>query len=226
MKPLKIALSKGNLFKSTVSLLKKSGIGLSIVEKNHKPRSTDKNLQFFIIKPRDIPHLVENGMVDAGIVGLDIIKDERVKVELLLDLKTMPVFLVLATDDVRKIKKDRLRIASEYLNVAKDFFKSRGKGYSYIKTNGATECFAGEFADAIVEHIQTGDSLKANNLKIVDILMRSSTYLIGNKELNNEKKALLTLFMEKISKGVTKIDTSYRKFLTEEEIRKEISKEI
>lgn len=219
MKPLKIALPKGNLFKSTISLLKASGIDLYVFEKNHKPQSNYENLQFFIIKPRDIPAMVEKGMVDVGFVGLDLVKDENADVKLHLDLKTMPVFLVFATNDIKRLEKNNVTIASEYLNIAKDFFSVKNKNFSYIKTSGATECFVGDFADAIVEHIQSGASLKANNLKIVDIIMKSTTHLIGNKRLGDEKREILNSLIDKLNNGIEKIDTSYPEFLTEEEIK-------
>src|SRR3989339_592746 len=163
---IKVALPKGHLFDSTLELLEKSGIYLRLSERNYKPASNCLDFEFRIVKPRNIPKMVEMGMVDAGIIGLDLIEDEKAKVNLVLDLKTMPVHLVVAglnRKDYDKSKtQSKLVIASEYSEITKKYFSGK-KEFQLLKTYGSTECFVPEFADAIVDHVQSGASLRENN---------------------------------------------------------------
>lgn len=215
-KALKIALPSGKLLDSTLELLKKSGISISVSDRNCKPKSSLKNLRFYIIKPRDIPQLVSSGMMDVGIVGLDLILDSKCKTEILLDLKTMPVYLVVAgRKPYGKLKN--ARVAAEYANIAKRHFKS--KNIKIIKTHGSTECFVPDFADAVVVSVQTGATLKQNNLKVFGVIMKSTTRMISNTKSLKERKSEIALLKRMLERGMKKMDLRYNGFLTEGEVK-------
>ena len=214
---LKIALPKGRLWESTQELLEKSGIILDNVERRYKPISNHNEIEFYIVKPRNIPKMVEQGLFDAGIVGIDLVKDEGANVNINLDLKTMPVYLVVA--GVKEKKKDTLVIASEYVGITKEYFKKKNQKINILKTYGSTECFVPEFADLIVDHVQTGRSLVQNNLNVFDLIMKSTTHLISQKELSHDKKRILQSFSKSLEKGLELVDLNYPQFLTEENIR-------
>jgi len=218
-KTIKIALSKGRLFESTLELFKKSGIILDVKHRNYKPTSNLKNVEFFVIKPRNVPKMVEQNMFDAGIVGIDLVHDEQANVSKVLDLKTMPVFIVVAgKEEVSQNKSLPLTIASEYTNIAKDYFKKKNQPIDVIKTYGSTECFVPDFANLIIDHTQSGETLKKNKLKVFDIVLRSTTHLIANTALTKEQKETLNELKEKLKLGLEKMDLSYPNFLTKEEI--------
>lgn len=218
MVKIKIAIPTGRLMESTKELFEKSGIHLNGSDRNYKPESNEPEFEFRIIKPRNIPKMVEEGMVDAGIVGLDMVEDENTSVEFILDIKTMPVFLIVAAPASYKEKKIPI-VASEYTEIAKRYFQSKQKKCRILKTYGSTECFVPEFADVIVDHTQTGTSLKQNNLKVIDLIMKSTTRLIATPGLNEEKVKTLMRLRQMLAKGMEKMDFSYPNFLTEEQIR-------
>jgi len=118
---MRMALPKGRLWDSVIELLEKSGIKLNYQYRDYKPSSNIKELELFVIKPRNIPKLVEQGLVDIGIVGKDLVEDEKVDVDQVLDLQTMPVFIVLAGKN--KIKKSKLIVATEYREIAERYFR-------------------------------------------------------------------------------------------------------
>lgn len=228
---LKVALPKGRLWDSTMELLEKSGIKLGWEFRNYQPSSNLGNVKFYIVKPRNIPKMVEKGMVDIGIVGHDLVVDEKADVNDLLDLKTMPIYLVLAAKnncDLLENGKltDNLMVATEYSNISHKYLDKIFRLFRIIKTYGSTECFVPDFADIIIDHTQTGETLKKNGLKVLDVIMTSTTRLIGNKSLSsgvdeegNGKKEVADQFVGMLAKGLEKIDLNYPNFLTEEQVR-------
>jgi len=219
---IRIALPKGRLWDSTHELFEKSEIYLNLEDRGYQPKSNLKNIEFYMLKPRDIPKMVELGFVDAGIVGTDLVEDENADVSRMLDLKTMPVYLIVAGKRKQKrimnAKKNRMIVASEYAGIAKKYFRSKKIKFRLIKTHGATECFVPKFADIIVDHTQTGITLKKNNLKVFDIIMKSTTHFIVHKRLNNKKIEELNIFKNKLISGMEKMDLSYSEFLDEHKI--------
>jgi ATP phosphoribosyltransferase len=227
---LKVALPKGHLWESTEELLRLGGITIDNVERRYRPPTNQKDIQFYIVKPRNIPKMVESGMVDVGIVGVDLVMDEGADVNLQMDLKTMPVYLVMAStsnyqeqgkrgqEKEKQENQIKLKVASEYTGIAKTYFEKKGQEVEIFKTYGSTECFVPEFAQVIVDHVQTGRGLKQNNLQVFDMIMKSTTHLISNKNIGQEKQTILAEFGEKLAKGLAQMDLSYPGFLTKEEI--------
>lgn len=214
---MRLALPKGRLWESVMELFEKSEIKVDSKHRNYKPTSNLDNVELFVVKPRNIPKLVESGLVDAGIVGIDLVKDENAEVELILDLKTMPVYLIVAGK--QKPNSNKIRVASEYTEITKKYFKEKGIDFEILKTYGSTECFVPEFADLIVDHTQTGETLQKNNLEIFDLIMKSTTHLISNKNVTNKTKKLIENLKIKLEKGITQMDFKYPNFISEEKIR-------
>lgn len=219
---IKLALPKGRLWESTNELLQKSGINLNNRDRDYRPSSDQESVEFYIVKPRNIPKMVEQGLVDAGIVGIDLVEDEDAFVDQVLDLKTLPVFLVVAgkreAEDVHR-GQNKIVVASEYEQITRKYFSRRGNNFNLLRTYGSTECFVPEFADLIVDHVQSGKSLKRNGLKVLDVILKSTTHLIANKNLPEEKNEILEGLRQKLALGLPKMDFNYPGFLNEEEVR-------
>jgi ATP phosphoribosyltransferase len=188
---LKIALPKGRLYEEVKKLLQDAGLKIKNNGRNYRPISLDKELEIKILKPQNIPKLVEIGSRDLAFTGLDWIKEEKAEVEVLQDLKLNPVKIVAAIKNniyENEILNNKcIRIASEYKNISLEYLKTRGIKSKFIRSYGATEVFIPEDADMIIENTETGNTLKENNLKIIDIVMNSSTCIIANKESLKDK---------------------------------------
>ena len=151
--------------------------------RNYRPFINDSELEVKLLKPQIISKLVELGSQDIGFCGLDWIIEQDAKVEELLDLELDKVRIVSAVPvgyDFSKLIKRKIRVASEYERIVKKYLEQKGINYEYIKTYGATECYPPEDADMIVDNVSTGNTLKDNNLKIVETVMSSSTRFIAN----------------------------------------------
>jgi len=197
---MKIAISGGRLLESILDLLEKSGINLNIKDRNYKPDCNIPGFEFTVLKPRNIPRLVQDNFFDCGIAGLDMVEDEKADVHLVLDLKIMPVYIIAAVSKDFK-KKDKIVVASEYETIAENYLRKKFN-YTFIKSYGSTESFVPGIADMIIDHIQTGLTLRENKLKVMEIIMKSTTYLIANKKSIDK----ITVFKNLLLKGMKKID--------------------
>ena len=215
---LRVALPKGRLFDSTIELLSKADINIVVEGRKYKPESDCAGLELFIIKPRNIPKMVEEGLLDAGFVGNDLVEDEEAQVDALLDSGLMPVHLIVAGRQEPPQGK-AVRVATEYTNIARAYFAKRGVPFEILKTYGSTECFVPEFADVIVDHAQTGASLRENGLRVLDIVMSSSTKLIANRSLDRRRREELEALARRLEEAAGRIDRSYPGFLSAQELR-------
>lgn len=188
---LKIGLPKGSLQESTLNMFKKAGYSINISSRSYKPSIDDTNMECLLIRAQEIPRYVEKGIIDIGLTGMDwVIENDAdvVNVGKLVYAKQglKPVKWVLAVSESSKIKKlqdlNGKRIATEVVNITKKYLNEKGIDASVEFSWGATEVKVPELADAIVELTETGSSLKAHNLKILDTLLESTTVLISNKE--------------------------------------------
>ncbi|MBC7360806.1 MAG: ATP phosphoribosyltransferase [Candidatus Aminicenantes bacterium] len=188
-KVLKILIPKGRLFPAISRLLKEIGLFQEISEQSYLPPCSDSQIAAKLMKPQNIPELVDIGSYDAGFTGLDWIIEKKAKVEEILDLGFNPVRIVAATpkkNSLSSLQSRKIMVASEYENIARSYLKNRGFNYYFIKTFGATEAFPPDDADLIVDNTATGKTLKEHGLKILDIIMHSSTRLIINPTVKND----------------------------------------
>ncbi len=187
---LKLGLPKGSLQESTFAMMQKAGYNLSVGSRSYLPTIDDDEIEPLLIRAQEMSRYVEQGVLDAGITGKDWIMENRssvVEVEDLIYAKQgmRPVRWVLAAPNdsaIRTVKDlQGKRIATEAVNLTKDFLKKNGVEAEVEFSWGATEIKAPKLVDAIVELTETGSSLRANNLRIVDVVVESTTKLIANK---------------------------------------------
>ena len=190
-KILKFGLPKGSLQDATVEKLAKAGWNVSISSRSYIPTVDDEELEIRTIRAQEMSVYVERGYLDCGITGLDWIEENNSKVhevgEFLFSKSTRrPARWVLAVPEKSKIKSVKdlqgKRIATEVVKLTKRWLKKNGVKAEVEFSWGATEVKAHELVDAIVEVTETGSSLRANNLRIVEELMSSTPRLIANKD--------------------------------------------
>ena len=182
---LKLAIPKGRLYDEVVRLVEDAGFRLSKNGRNYRPYINDPEIEIKILKPQNIPKLVEFGSQDLAFTGYDWIVEQGADVVELLDINQNPVRLVAAVPEktnLEKLKSSRIRVASEYESITRNFLEEEGFDYVFIKSFGATEVFIPEDADMIIDNSATGRTLKDNNLVIYKELLTSSTRIIANRD--------------------------------------------
>ena len=188
---LKIGLPKGSLQDTTLKLLKKAGWNFNLSSRAYKPYCDDNELEAWLIRAQEMSVYVEQGIFDMGITGKDWIEENDSNVvevcELIYAKSYMrPVRWVLAVPEKSNIQSvkdlEGKRISTEVVNITKKYLEKNNVN-AYVEFSwGATEVKPGILVDAIVEVTETGSSLKANNLRIADTIMESSTRLVANEK--------------------------------------------
>jgi len=188
---LKLALPKGSLQAATFKMFEKAGFKIVVGQRSYFPYVDDEELEITLIRAQEIARYVQEEIMDAGLTGKDWIEESRAEVIEVCDLvyakqSKYPVRWVLAVPVDSKIKTARdlegKRIATELVSVTKDYLKKNGVSAEVEFSWGATEVKPPKLVDAIVELTETGSSLEANNLRIVDTVLTSTTRLITNKK--------------------------------------------
>jgi ATP phosphoribosyltransferase len=191
MKKLKLGFPKGSLQESTTELFKKAGIRISPSSRSYYPACDDEELEVMLVRSQEMAKYVEDGVFDAGLTGFDWISESGAKVNEICELiyaksGFRPVRWVVAVPNDSKIHSIKdlngKRIATELVNYTKKFLKKNKVKAEVEFSWGATEAKAPLLVDAIVELTETGSSLRANNLRIVDTILTSSTRFIANEK--------------------------------------------
>ncbi len=192
MRVLKFGIPKGSLQDATVELLSKAGWKLSISARNYFPKSDDEELSCALIRPQEMPKFVEDGILDAGLTGKDWVLESGCDVSVVENFiyskatqKPARWVLVVANDSpIKKIEDlEGKRISTELVNFTKRYFKEKGINVHVEFSWGATEAKVVEgLVDAIVELTETGTTIKAHGLKIIEELLVTNTQLIASKE--------------------------------------------
>ncbi len=197
MKKIKLGLPKGSLQDSTIRLFKKAGYSISVRDRSYFPYIDDPEIECMLIRAQEMARYVEHGVLDAGFTGKDWILETNSKVHVITELvyskqNMKPVKWVLAVPEKSKIKSAKdlegKTIATEVVNITKKYLKKFKVKANVEFSWGATEVKPPDLADAIVEITETGNSLRANKLRIVDTLMESSTQFIANKQIFKDNK--------------------------------------
>jgi len=187
---LKLGLPKGSLQDSTLDLFAKAGFHFSVKSRSYFPSIDDDELEAILIRAQEMAHYVELGAFDVGLTGKDWIIETGADVVEVSDLvyskaSMRPVRWVLAVPEsspIRSVKDlEGKHIATEVVNITKQYLERNGVSAHVEFSWGATEVKPPELADAIVEVTETGTSLRANKLRIVEVLLESNTKLIANK---------------------------------------------
>ena len=207
MQYLTIALPKGKLFYLAKDLFAKVGfVADNLEEKSRKLVITNEELKlkFLIAKTADVPTYVEHGAADIGVIGKDVLMEAQKDVYELLDLGFGRCHLMMAVPKDKKRAKltdyTHTRVATKFPNVAKQFFTSKGMQMEYIKMNGSIELgpIVG-LSESIVDIVETGTTLRENNLDEIAFIAKASARLIANR-------ASFKLKFDRISKLVKALE--------------------
>jgi len=188
---LRLGLPKGSLQESTFALMAKAGWKIAMSSRSYIPRTEDAELELRLIRAQEISRYVEHGFLDAGLTGADWIAENDSYVHVVCEIAyskqtSNPARWVLAVPNDSPIKSVQdlqgKRIATEVVQLTRRWLAKHNVNAEVEFSWGATEVKAPELVDAIVELTETGSSLKANNLRIIDELVRSYPQLIANKQ--------------------------------------------
>jgi ATP phosphoribosyltransferase len=187
---LKLGLPKGSLQESTFSLFKKAGYGFSVSSRSYFPSTDDNELEAMLVRAQEIARYVEEGIFDAGLTGKDWILENDADVHEVMDLcyskqSMRPCRWILAVPEDSPIKSvkdlEGKHIATEAVKMTQSYLEKNGVQAEVEFSWGATEVKTPDLVDAIVEITETGSSLRANKLRIVDELLVTTPRLIANR---------------------------------------------
>ncbi len=180
---LKLALPKGRMDEGVERLLSDAGIELRAADRGYRPRASLPWLEVKLLKPANIVEMLHLGSRDVGFAGADWVAELDADLVELLDTGLNPVQVVAAAPPalVAKGLVGPLLVASEYARLTRRWIDERGLDATVVRSFGATEVFPPEDADLIVDNTATGSTLRANDLEIVDELLRSSTRFYASR---------------------------------------------
>ena len=190
MTQIKLGLPKGSLQESTFALMKKAGWNFKVGSRSYMPTVNDPAIAARLIRPQEIARYVELGLLDAGLTGYDWIYENGADIVEVAELcyskaTSNPVRWVVAVPNDSSIQSVKdlqgKRIATEAVGLTTRYLAAHGVTAEVEFSWGATEVKAPELVDAIVELTETGSSLRANQLRIIDTVLTSTTRLIANK---------------------------------------------
>jgi ATP phosphoribosyltransferase len=188
---LKLGIPKGSLENATVDLFRRAGFQITVSSRSYFPAIDDPEIECMLIRAHEMARYVEDGVLDAGLTGRDWVEENNAEVEAVADLvyskqsfgKVRWVLAVPEASPVQSVKDlEGKIIATELVEATKRYLKANGVTAKVEFSWGATEVKPPVLADAIVEVTETGSSLRANKLRIVETLMESNTQLIANKD--------------------------------------------
>ncbi len=188
---LRLGLPKGSLQESTFALFKKAGFNISVSSRSYYPSIDDPEIEVVLMRAQEIPRYVNEGVLDAGLSGLDWITENEADVVEVADLAyskqtTNPIRVVLAVAEDSGIKTvkdlEGKRIATELVLLTRKYLEKNGVTASVEFSYGATEVKVPNLVDAIVDITETGSSLRANKLTVIDTILVSTTRLHANRK--------------------------------------------
>jgi ATP phosphoribosyltransferase len=204
---LTIALSKGRILDQTLPLLEKAGISIPKSEVESRKLILDTNLnniKVIVIRASDVPVFVQHGAADFGIAGKDVLLEHGANgIFELLDLGISKCRLMVASKKNYDLNKSTLKVATKYVKSAKEYFYKQGKQVEVIKLYGAMELapIVG-LSDCIVDFVDTGNTLKANNLVPLELIQEISSRLIVNSAAFNTKHREINQWIQKIEQNL------------------------
>ena len=186
---LKLGIPKGSLENATIDLFRRAGFQITVNSRSYFPAIDDPNIECMLIRAQEMARYVEDGVLDAGLTGLDWIAETGANVQPITDLvyakqsfgRVRWVLAVPEQSEVRSVKDlEGTIIATELVETTKRYLAANGVTAKVEFSWGATEVKPPILADAIVEVTETGSSLRANNLRIVETVLESNTQFIAN----------------------------------------------
>jgi len=197
MTKIKLGIPKGSLQDATAQLFKKAGFNIQFSSRSYFPDIDDPEIECMLIRAQEMSRYIEEGVLDCGLTGNDWILENKSDVKEVANLEyaktgSGKVRWVLAAPNNSNINSVKdlkgKRIATEAVNLTKEYLKKNKVRAKVEFSWGATEVKPPKLADAIVEITETGSSLRANNLKIIDTLLESTTKFIANKNAWKDKE--------------------------------------
>ena len=204
---LTIALSKGRILDQTLPLLKKAGIIVPKSELSSRKlilETNSDNIKVIVLRASDVPVFVQHGAADFGIAGKDVLLEHGADgVFELLDLGISKCRLMVASKEGEDLNKSTLKAATKYVKSAKEYFYQQGRQIEVIKLYGAMELapIVG-LSDCIVDLVDTGNTLKANDLVPVELIHEISSRLIVNSAAFNIKHKEINDWIKRIKKNL------------------------
>lgn len=204
---LNVALPKGRLGEKVYSMFEKAGFECpAVMESSRKLifENPERGVRYFWVKPSDVAIYVERGAADIGVAGKDILLEYTPDVYELLDLKTGRCRMAVAAKaDFHDDTSKTLKVATKFANIARNYYASLGREIDIIHLNGSIEIapILG-LSDVIVDIVETGTTLKENNLEVVETIVPISARLIANKAGFKFKGELIERITSSISEQI------------------------
>lgn len=187
---IKVALPKGRIAKESLALFERL-YGAGFAFDDRKLILEHRDFTFMLVRSQDVPTYVAHRAADVGIVGLDVIEEQQLEVIKLLNLQIGRCKVVVGSPCGKSLdlQKPQLKIATKMPNITRKYFANKALSIETLKLYGSIELapLVG-LSDAIVDIVETGSTMKQNNLKIDEVIMESSAYLIANTNSFYEKK--------------------------------------
>lgn len=216
---LKLGIPKGSLQEATLHIFKEAGYDISVSKRSYYPQIDDEEITCMLIRAQEMARYVESGQLDCGLTGLDWIRENRADVVEVCELayaksSFRPVKWVLAVKEgspYQSVQDLRGKtIATEVVNLTADYLAVHGVEANIEYSWGATEVKVPDLADAIVEITETGSSLRANNLKVLDTVLKSTTRFIANKQAyadpeKRQKMERIIMMLQAVIDAVPKV---------------------
>ncbi|MBE7037333.1 MAG: ATP phosphoribosyltransferase [Ruminococcaceae bacterium] len=202
---LNVALPKGRLGERVYSMFEKAGFECPAIKENNRKlifENKEKNVRYFWVKPSDVAIYVERGAADIGVAGKDILLEYSPDVYELLDLDTGKCKMaVAAKKDFRDNPEKTLRVATKFINITKNYYASKGRDIDIIHLNGSIEIAPIlDLSDVIVDIVETGTTLKENNLEVIESIVPISARVIANKSGFKFKSELIEPLIQSLAK--------------------------
>jgi ATP phosphoribosyltransferase len=186
---LRLAIPNGNMQQATIDLFAKAGYNIAVSGRSYFPSIDDDEIDCLLVRPQEQPRYVQDGLIDVGFTGLDLIREARAEVTEVLEVVsrtsgfyTRWVLCVPESSPIRDVRDlEGKRIATELVQVTRDYLEQRGIKALVEYSYGATEVKVPLLADAIMESTITGSSIRANGLRIIETVIESRPRLIASR---------------------------------------------
>lgn len=201
---LNIALPKGRLGEKVYTMFEKAGFECPSINENNRKlifENEQNGVRYFWVKPSDVAIYVERGAADIGVAGKDILLEYEPQVYELLDLDIGKCRMAVATkSDFKDNQQRTLRVATKFTKIAQNYYKSLGRDIDIIHLNGSIEIAPIlDLSDVIVDIVETGTTLKENNLVVAETIFPISARLIANRSSFKFKNEPIKKIIEELS---------------------------
>lgn len=217
MEQLRIAIpNKGRLSEKIYELLSDAGLNFrSKSERTLQITTKDGKYSLIFIRTQDIPKFVEDNVADVGFTGFDIVTETKANVDKVMDLDFGQCEMVVAVREEDSFEKatdlpDKIKVATSFPNIAKDYFETLGKKAEIIEVSGATEITPRlGLANVVVDITSSGETLKSNKLKVIDTILTSSAVVISRKDLSQIQKQNLEALLRALNAVIEAREKKY-----------------